>query len=70
MAGHVTFDIDLALEPVRESLPQVPGKRRGVDQRLENQASPPVAGFVVPDTTIALTRLRAMTMRWTSEGPS
>jgi hypothetical protein len=55
---------------------EVPLQRPGIDQGLGflphemPQATPPVAGLVVPSTAIDLTRFLAMSIRWTSEGPS
>jgi hypothetical protein len=85
MAGQVAFHLDRPVRlaapraigiPATETLPEVPLKRYGIDEGLEillhgnPQATPPVAGLVVPEAAIALTRLRAIIIRCTSDGPS
>jgi hypothetical protein len=65
----MSFDLDRPVGRVRQSPAEIRGERPRIDQG-SGQASPPVAGLVVPVAAIALTRLRAISMRWTSDGPS
>jgi hypothetical protein len=74
---HMPLDLDVVGHEVRKARSQVRGQPYRIDQRFElrrllhvAQARPPVAGFVVPPASIALTRFLAITMRCTSEGPS
>ena len=73
MPGHVALHVERLVDA--KALAQIPGEGGAVDQRfrcrhVEGQARPPVAGFVVPPDSMALARLRAMTIRCTSDGPS
>ncbi len=61
--------LDLEGPRPRQPVVEEPGERLRIDQRIAH-ASPPVASFVVPSRAAALSRLRAMNIRCTSDGPS
>ena len=70
MTGPVPLDLDVLAAP--EVPIEIARQRRLVDKRGKRgaQARFPVAFFVPPPSTAALKRLRAITMRCTSDGPS